>query len=305
MQNNRVLEIAKLILAHPLSMLIIGLFCTLAFMVGSSAILASIFPKGGGHPEIFLIVMVVVAVAAAIGYSAFVRFVEHSPVWDFATKGAWKEWLVGIGVGFGAMTLVVGTIAAFGGYHIRGTELDRQNLVMLAAGIGPGIYEEIISRGLIFRFVEKWLGSWASLAVSSLFFGFMHLGNENSSLLAATAITLEAGVLLAAIYMYTRRLWAAIGVHMAWNYTQGGIYDVPVSGHAASGLIDAKISGPELLTGGAFGAEASLPAIFICTAIGIYFLWRAHGAGRFIAPSWQRFKTGQESDLTSLQEGGN
>ncbi len=295
MQNNRALEIANLILRHPLSMLVIGMFCTLAFMFGAGAIFGLIFPKGDDTPLTFLVIMVIVAVASMIGYSVFVRFIERSPVKDFAPAGGFKEWLLGIGVGFGAMALVVGTIALFGGYKIVGTEISDQNLVMLAAGIGPGVYEEIISRGLIFRFVEKWLGSWASLAISSLFFGFMHLSNDNSSLLAATAISLEAGILLAAVYMYTRRLWAAIGLHMAWNYTQGGIFDVPVSGHAASGLIDARITGPELLTGGAFGAEASIPAIIICTGIGLYFLWRAHKAGQFVSPSWHRFKFGTDS----------
>jgi uncharacterized protein len=59
-------------------------------------------------------------------------------------------------------------------------------------------------------------------------------------------------------------------------------------------VIVPRIGGDPLLTGGAFGAEASIPAIILCTAVGVYFLWRAHRAGQFVAPSWQRFKTGRE-----------
>ncbi|MGB5078440.1 MAG: CPBP family intramembrane glutamic endopeptidase, partial [Sphingorhabdus sp.] len=102
---------------------------------------------------------------------------------------------------------------------------------------------------------------------------------------------------LGAIYMLTRRLWAAIGLHMAWNFTQGGIFGVAVSGFETSGLLKPVMEGPDLLTGGAFGAEASLPAICLCTATGFYFLYRAYRSGRFVFPSWHRFKTGEEQPL--------
>ena len=159
--------------------------------------------------------------------------------------------------------------------------------------------EEILLRGLIFRLLEKWLGSWAALTISALLFGLAHIANPNSSLFAAIAIALEAGILLAAVYMVTRRLWAVIGLHMAWNFTQGGIFGVAVSGNEIEGLLASVMDGPELLTGGAFGAEASIPAILICTGIGLACLRRAHLDGRFVAASWHRFKTGDALPATS------
>jgi membrane protease YdiL (CAAX protease family) len=98
--------------------------------------------------------------------------------------------------------------------------------------------------------------------------------------------------MLAAIYMITRRLWAAIGLHAAWNFTQGGIYGIPVSGGAMDGVLRPDIRGSDLLTGGAFGAEASLPAIVVATAFGLAVIYVAWRRGQFIAPSWVRRSQG-------------
>lgn len=94
--------------------------------------------------------------------------------------------------------------------------------------------------------------------------------------------------MLAAIYVITRRLWAAIGVHAAWNFTQGGIYGIPVSGGAMNGVLVPRISGSDLLTGGPFGAEASLPAVAVAMVIGSLILFTAYRRGGFVAPFWLR-----------------
>jgi hypothetical protein len=60
----------------------------------------------------------------------------------------------------------------------------------------------------------------------------------------ALSIIFESGVLLAAAFVVTRRLWFPIGMHFAWNFTQGGIFGVAVSGGAASGLFRGQLSGP-------------------------------------------------------------
>src|SRR3546814_14021170 len=85
-------------------------------------------------------------------------------------------------------------------------------------------------RGVIFRLIERWLGSWIALAISAALFGAGHLANPNASWFAAVCIALEAGIMLGAIYMVTRRLWAAVGIHAAVNFTPGGVYGIAISG---------------------------------------------------------------------------
>jgi hypothetical protein len=85
----------------------------------------------------------------------------------------------------------------------------------------------------------------------------------------------EAGILLALAYVVTRRLWFAIGTHAAWNFTQGGIFGLAVSGHGSEGLLIGRTSGPEWLTGGKFGPEASVISIVVCLAASGLLLLRA------------------------------
>lgn len=233
----------------------------------------------------------VAAIFVAI-YVAFCRFVEGRPAREFALALAAVELPVGIVAGLLLFSLVVGVIAAFGGYRVIGYRDAGVLVPALAVAILSGFTEEIFFRGFFFRLTEKWLGSWAALGLSAALFGALHLGNPNATLLAAVAIMLEAGIMLAAIYMITRRLWAAIGLHAAWNFAQGGIYGIPVSGGAMDGVLRPDIRGSDLLTGGAFGAEASFPAIVIATAFGLAVLYITWRRGHFVAPIWVRRRQG-------------
>jgi membrane protease YdiL (CAAX protease family) len=155
--------------------------------------------------------------------------------------------------------------------------------------LSSGIFEELIFRGILFRITEEWLGSWVALAVSSLLFGFMHLMNPQGTVEGALFITIEAGLLLAAAYMVTRRLWMSMGFHVAWNYTQSGIFSGIVSGNdAAQGLVKATIEGPDVLTGGSFGLESSLIAFLLCTTTGVVLLIMAIRQGKIVPPFWKR-----------------
>jgi hypothetical protein len=92
--------------------------------------------------------------------------------------------------------------------------------------------------------------------------------------------------MLAAAYTLTRRLWLCMGIHIAWNFTQGGIFSVAVSGGQSKGLLQSRMVGPDWLTGGAFGAEASVVALGICFAAGIVLAILATKRGHVVPPFW-------------------
>ena len=230
----------------------------------------------------------IVAGVFMLAYIGFGRLVEHRQLSDVSLKGALVELLAGLAIGALLFSLVVAVIALLGGYQVVGTRPASVLYPIIGLSIVSGVTEEIMLRGLFFRIIENWLGSWVALALSAALFGALHLGNPNATLVAGGAIAIEAGVMLAAIYMVTRRLWAAIGLHAAWNFTQGGVFGIPVSGFDVQGLLVPRIAGPELLTGGDFGAEASLPAMLICTAFGIALLVIAVRRGQVMQPYWRR-----------------
>jgi hypothetical protein len=204
-----------------------------------------------------------------------------------------REWLrrlgIGLGVGFLVFSVAVGIAALLGVYRITGPgDLSGLLPALLASAIFPAVSEELVFRGILFRWLEDFGGSWFALLLTSAFFGASHLMNPHASTIAAVGIAFEAGVMLGAAYMLTRSLWLPMGLHAAWNFTQGEIYDIPVSGTPVHGIVDAQLSGDPLLTGNGFGLEASLIAIVIATLFGLWLLWLAIRKGELMQPFWAR-----------------
>jgi hypothetical protein len=165
----------------------------------------------------------------------------------------------------------------------------------LSAGFQAAFVEEIVARGILFRFLESLGGSRFALALSSALFGLGHLANPNATLWSAIAIAIEAGIMLGGAYMLTRNLWLAIGLHFGWNVTQGYIWDVPVSGNPVDGLVSAHPAGPEILSGGMFGLEASIIALALATPLGAWFVYRAALRGKLVRPWWVRRRLAREA----------
>jgi len=212
-------------------------------------------------------------------------------------RGSGAARLASLGLGLGVLIFVISvTIAAvLGIYRIVG-QGDTSGLLpaLLSAALFPAFNEEILFRGILFRWIEEFGGSWAALLITSVFFGAAHLFNPNASPIAAFGIALEAGLLLGAAYMLTRSLWFPIGIHAAWNFTQGEVFDIPVSGTSVHGLVDAQLVGPPLLTGNGFGLEASVITIVVATAAGLWMLMRAARAGELVQPWWVRRRIARE-----------
>lgn len=228
------------------------------------------------------------ALAVAV-YVGFVRFIERRPVSELSLNGMGRDLGIGILVGAGLYTLCILILIGLGVYRIEGLNPWYFVLTAVAMALSSGIFEELLFRGALFRIVEEWLGSWISLLVSSFVFGFVHLANPAGTLIGALFISIEAGLLLAAAYMLTRRLWLSMGFHMSWNYTQSAIFSGIVSGDVTDpGLIRSNIKGPDMLTGGSFGLESSVVAFLICTITGVILLIMAIRRGNIEPPYWRR-----------------
>jgi uncharacterized protein len=219
-------------------------------------------------------------------YWAYVRVMEKRAVTELSGRRAVRELSVGLVLGALLFSVTIGLLAALGAYQVTGNNGWQSMLAILPACILAGVLEEVLIRGIVFRILEQWLGSWIALGISAVIFGALHLLNPGATILNAAAISIEAGVLLAAAYMLTRRLWLCIGTHIAWNFTQGGIFSVAVSGGESKGLLQSRMVGPDWLTGGAFGAEASVVALGVCLAAGIALVVLAIRKGNVMPVFW-------------------
>jgi hypothetical protein len=200
----------------------------------------------------------------------------------FTRRGAIKQTAAGFGLGFVCMACIVGWMAAAGWYQVTAVF---PNWIALAGAVGfylvVAFVEETISRGYLLRWIELRIGSLGALGASSLAFGLLHIFNPHATVLAGVAIAVEAGVLLGAAYLLTRRLWLPIGIHWAWNLFEGPVYGTKVSGMTPHGaLLRPAVSGPDIWTGGAFGPEAGLVALIVGTVGGLALLAAAARKGR-------------------------
>lgn len=224
-------------------------------------------------------------------YFGFARLIERREVSELSLPGMAKEMGIGILVGAGLYTACMLILMVMGIYRMDGLNPASFLIPAIASALSSGFLEELLFRGALFRIVEEWLGSWISIIISSAVFGLVHLANPDATLIGAIFISVEAGVLLAAAYMVTRRLWMSIGFHVSWNYTQSAVFGGIVSGGIAEpGLIKPILEGPDLLTGGQFGLEASLTAFLLCTTTGVILLVMAVRKGNIVQPFWKRSK---------------
>jgi hypothetical protein len=229
------------------------------------------------------------AVVPLVAYLLLVKLVERRPVRELALRRLAPDGALGLVSGAVLFSAVVGVLWLLGSYHVLGTHPGAHWLVAaLTVGLGAGIGEEIMFRGVLYRIVEEGLGSWVALLVSALFFGAIHLNNPGATLWAGLAIAIEAGILFGLLYLVTRSLWVCMGLHAAWNFMQGTVYGIPVSGTQADGWLVSTRSGPDWLSGGVFGAEASVVALALCLTVSAVLLWVAARRGLIVPPAWRR-----------------
>jgi hypothetical protein len=107
------------------------------------------------------------------------------------------------------------------------------------------------------------------------------MGNPGATVVSGLGNALVAGVRLAASYMLVRNLWLPIGLHFGWNFTESGIFGSVVSGNPFKGLWSTTLTGPDLLTGGGFGPEASIVAVVVCAAAALVILGLAIRRGEW------------------------
>lgn len=223
-------------------------------------------------------------------YLSYAHFVERRSASELSLPGMGRELGIGLLLGFGLMTVCFLIAMALGVYRIEGIA-SWQNLM---AGVTAGTVttpfgEEMLFRGVMFRILEDVFGGWVALVLSSVWFGYVHSGNEGETLAGVAAIAIVYGPMLAVPLMLTRRLWMGIGLHVAWNYTMGKVYSGSVSGgDQMQGLFKSTLQGPDLLTGSSAGMEGSLIAVLVSLTFTVVMLILAVRRGKIVPPSWKR-----------------
>lgn len=241
---------------------------SVALQLTTRAMLGSL-PAGG------TLVFGLIAVAATVAVYLARRFLDRK---SFVSLGlgnaaiAWKDLAFGFALS-GTMAASIFLLMWVSGL-VTGVRLTwgdgGMTAALLLAALVPtifiGYWEELVTRGYLFQNMREGMGPGLAIVVSCLLYGFMHAANPNASVLS-TVIIMLFGFLRLYGYLATGLLWLSMGMHIGWNFFQG-----PVFGYAASGQASAEVllshspAGPEWLSGGAFGPEASVLMIPVVIA---------------------------------------
>lgn len=280
-------SLGRKIVEFPLTRIVLYAVGVLVGLFLVQVVVDAVAGTAADGPGAWLTVLLGLPLAHGI-YVRLVRLVERRQPWELGLEGAAGEAARGALAGSALFASVVAVLWLLDVYEVTGVNPPAAMAGALVASLLSGYVEELLFRCVLFRILEESLGSWLALGVSSGLFGVAHAFNPNAGWISTAAIVVEAGVLLGAVYMVTRRIWFAAGLHFAWNMTQGGIFGIRVSGADLGGLLQARLSGPVWLSGGEFGAEASLVAVVAGLAGGLLSLWAALRAGHVRRPSWRR-----------------
>lgn len=196
------------------------------------------------------------------------RFLEGLP---FRALGAWftKGWLrdllYGIGIGAFCIALAVGAGVLAGGFEfvpstafasaVAGALMESFAIFLVAAA-----FEEALVRGYMFQTFVRSRLAWLAILLTSLFFAAGHMGNPSAGFFS-TMNTALAGVWLGIAYLKTRTLWLPLGLHFSWNWIQGSVFGIEVSGLtnlAGAPMLVEVDKGPVWLTGGSYGLEGGI-----------------------------------------------
>ncbi len=208
-----------------------------------------------------------------------------------------KNWLrdLSFGLLLGTASLVMAALIAFifGGLRF---EIDRDFsstaiLTTLSTSLGVFILgaaaEEVMFRGYLLQTFARANLAWFAVGLTAVFFASAHLGNKNANAIS-TINTALAGIWLGAAYLKTRNLWFPFGIHLMWNWFQGAIFGVEVSGitkFTTAPLLREIDSGPAWLTGETYGLEGGIACTFalIISLAVIYFLPNLEPAAEMLA----------------------
>jgi hypothetical protein len=229
--------------------------------------------SGAWHGSLFLFQLL-----ALLGsYKVMTRVFEHKPlgVVGLAFHPDWvKELCMGLGIGGIMMVSVGGAEALLALARFAPSPVPASAELAYGSGLFLVLFisatsEELAFRGYPFQKLVESLGPVGAVAVSSACFGLAHLGNPHHTWIS-TVNTMLIGIPLSIAYLRTRALWMPVGMHFTWNYVQGFVFGLPLSGYTISpSLLKVQVHDAAWWTGSSYGPEGGLLSTVAIVGAGI------------------------------------
>jgi uncharacterized protein len=235
------------------------------------------------------VILAVSAIAPAFGMAA----IENRPFGDYGLPGRiafgrifWTGALVGL-LALSLLLLLLHFLSclAFDGVILHGLRILKFGVFWAMFFLLVALFEEFAFLGYPLVALSQAIGFWPTALLSSVVFGYTHLGNAGETWVGALgAATL--GLFFCFTVRRTGNLWFAVGLHASWDWAQSFFYGVPDSGTREPGhLLQAALQGPGWLSGAPVGPEGSvLVFVLIATLWGAFARFYPSGREAVLRP---------------------
>ncbi len=192
----------------------------------------------------------------------------------FTGPNVFGEYVIGYLAGVGIFVLAWALCLATGTAKLRGlSPTFSWTIVFFFLGfLVQGMSEEVLCRGFLMHSLANRYAPIVAIVLNSLFFAALHLANSGIAPLAFVNLFLFGA--FASVYTWRRgNLWGIAALHAAWNFTQGNLLGILVSGQdfGPSVLVTELNEQGAWMNGGTFGLEGGL-AVTIVLVLGIVVL---------------------------------
>lgn len=235
-----------------------------------------------------LIVAVAEAFIAIAGYIFIFRAYEKRRIHELSAANFIHNAVIGFLTGIILQSLFILIIYLAGTFLVLNINPASILVTPFAFALTAGVVAEIIMIGIVFRLLEEQTGTVIALLMFIVLFAGLHINGKGATVISVGATAMQAGFLLPAAYVFSRNLWLPVFLHFGWDFAEPGIFGgINPSTSITEGLLESKIMGNSLLTGGETGPQDSLSSLLLCLVLGLIFLLLAKRKNNLIKPRWR------------------
>lgn len=283
--RNPIVTVLLLFVFMQLPMLIVGIIAGL-IIVGSNptmsenpqAIMTYLDTIDGDYRLLgMLFATILVSISVYIFAKKYQKRNKESLGLTNANK--FKNYLKGLLIGLGMIGGVILILKILGLIEIKSNIANISPIIYIFIIIGwicQGFEEELVTRSILMNFLAAKYSPLVGIISNALIFSLLHLANNSFGFLAAINIFI-VGILFSLLFYVSDDIMLSAAAHSFWNFAQGNIFGISVSGIANSKntIFISKLLGNPSLTGGAFGIEGGLATTIVLTIVTIYLIKKA------------------------------
>ena len=219
-------------------------------------------------------------------YKFFIWIYEKRKPFEITfTKSTLKQIFFGAIIGLLCISLIVIINWVFGWITIERVNESPDILNGIYHTIFYSLLQDVVYYLILFRIVEKYLGTYITILLTATIFSFKHLLFPEYSFISGIFLFINITFIFSSLYIRSRTIWEIFGFHFTYNFIQSIIFgNFSIEGIQC--VINLNMDGPVLFTGNPSGFETSIFCVLYCVVVGGYILYIGKKQTKFVKPFW-------------------